>query len=363
MRPAPPKYIKGVLELNSRLDKVYSEALSFIESYIHLPKEEILALKENKSFFIFILPTEKQPENGFNGFIVIYNYVLRFLKVSIDYASLFPVRNHNSSNSVEKGIKYDEIKRLKNQRHPFVIKITAKTYSEKQPLFDFELCDFSEFCRRKLIDFGNPYSSFNDVGPLNSSVIIPSSLNSRTYNLVGTHFYAPFYNLEDCHCVLFAQNDNPYDENAIKVLRWFPKDRTISIEQIKAYVKLNEELEATRRSIKHQQENIKKSYNDEFTNDDDLRNTYRDIISKRKDKEKIILDKLKEVQLPKDVFFELGHIKRTDNKELHQFMTQNNARILFGKVENRVISLIGGLDVLDKNNWMFPQCLVKIKIR
>ena len=63
-----------------------------------------------------------------------------------------------------------------------------------------------------------------------------------------------------------------------------------------------------------------------------------------------------------DMFFELGYIARTDNSELHNFMIDNSSRLLFGKIENDKISLLGGIKFFFDNDFNFPASFIKIPI-
>lgn len=51
---------------------------------------------------------------------------------------------------------------------------------------------------------------------------LPVSIWNYPYNLVGVQYHAPYSNIVNQYCILFAIEDNPYDANAVEVKRWFP---------------------------------------------------------------------------------------------------------------------------------------------
>lgn len=64
-----------------------------------------------------------------------------------------------------------------------------------------------------------------------------------------------------------------------------------------------------------------------------------------------------------DCFFQLGHIARNENSDLHAFMIKYRSRILFGKIEEDNISIIGGIKMFQSNNVKYPKCLYNIPIK
>ena len=63
-----------------------------------------------------------------------------------------------------------------------------------------------------------------------------------------------------------------------------------------------------------------------------------------------------------DIFYELGHISRQENQELHNFMVSNNTRLLFAKAKEDKISIIGGVKIFFENDYNYPVSLFKIPV-
>lgn len=63
-----------------------------------------------------------------------------------------------------------------------------------------------------------------------------------------------------------------------------------------------------------------------------------------------------------DLFFEWGYISRTENSELHDFMVDKKSRLLFGKVADKKISIMGGVKTFKTNSLKYPRCLYNIKL-
>lgn len=98
----------------------------------------------------------------------------------------------------------------------------------------------------------------------------------KNFSLVGEQFYAPYATSHDTYCVLFAELENEYDANAIKVLRWLPVNKECKVDQLMG-------LEPN----------------------------------------------------GGDLFFEWGYISRTENSELHDFMVDKNQGYYLGKSQTR----------------------------
>ena len=63
-----------------------------------------------------------------------------------------------------------------------------------------------------------------------------------------------------------------------------------------------------------------------------------------------------------NLFFDLGYISRNENEDLHNFMVNNQSRILFGKIINGKITIIGGIKMFLNSKYIFPKALHKIEI-
>lgn len=63
-----------------------------------------------------------------------------------------------------------------------------------------------------------------------------------------------------------------------------------------------------------------------------------------------------------DVFFELGYISKDENAKLHEFMVENDSRILFGKIKENKIAIIGGLNIFSENDFSYPLCIANIPL-
>lgn len=118
----------------------------------------------------------------------------------------------------------------------------------------------------------------------------------NTYNLVGVNYHAEKTAKNRIECILLAETNNQYDDNAIKILRWFPK----------------------------------------------LKNCDSKNLS--------------------DHFFDLGYISRNENSELHKFMIENDSRVLFGHIENSIITIDGGINMFLNSEISFPKPLLNIEI-
>ena len=309
-----PSYIEGVKELHIQLLKAFNEALKNLSYYFILPDRFKSKLVDWRGIDLFVDFNESQPQDGVKAYLFIQSKIFRFISFNLDYVTFFPVKDHNRNADGEydsKGIGYDDLSNLKRIRSKVVFHFKKrKTFSSDSPIFEItfrelDLTKTSELFEFEshLDDVGIPFYRFPDITELKLSNI-PKEFLEKTYTLVGKQFYAPFTKKEECHCVLFAELDNQYDEKAIKVLRWFPMKR--------------------------------KKWLDSYL----LENTY-----------------------PSDVFFELGHVSRQENQELHDFMVSSSSRLLFGKVKNNDISIMGGIKIFLSNDFNYPMCLSKIPVK
>lgn len=200
------------------------------------------------------------------------------------------------------GITYDKI--LKSKRNQDVVLFNfMRIEYEDSPLYSTSMMtDFLSRYADKIDDVGQLYFP-TDLTDL-SVIDIPKAYTERSYTLVGKIYSSPYVTEGEAYCVLFAQFDNEYDSNAIKVLRWFPVQKGIEAEQMMG-------LEPD----------------------------------------------------GGDVFFELGHISRQENSKLHSFMVENHSRLLFGKKEGNSIILLGGVKMFKSNDLKYPRCLYNIALK
>ena len=63
-----------------------------------------------------------------------------------------------------------------------------------------------------------------------------------------------------------------------------------------------------------------------------------------------------------DTFFELGCVNDINAKELYDFMIKNNSRILFAKIEDLEIIILGGVKLFTESEFSYPLCLSYIEI-
>ena len=63
-----------------------------------------------------------------------------------------------------------------------------------------------------------------------------------------------------------------------------------------------------------------------------------------------------------DTFFELGCVNDINVKELYDFMIKNNSRILFAKIEDLEIIILGGVKFFIESEFCYPLCLSNIEI-
>lgn len=354
-RPATAEYIDGIKKLHAQLHNVCTEAYQISKKYILLSKATSNMVLEKHVFKIFVDFAEEQPENAIKGYFVFGLSIIRFASVVLDDAVLFPVCDHSGWDNKEnrKGIPYAEILELKRSKSKVFIRFSPKEDSRiSEPLYVAEY----KICAGTLAhfdDIGKPFVTFDGVEFL-KVCNVPEQLTNIKYTLVGKQYYAPYSKSKEIYCALFAQTNNEYDENAIKVLRWFPKSRTEAVNERTEIEKAKEELQRRERNRFKMTEIMLEMTGSIDQNDVSLRNL------------KAKIQELKEIIANEnshgDMFFELGHIARTDNSELHNFMIENSSRLLFGKIENDKISLLGGIKIFFDNDFNFPASLIKIPI-
>ena len=125
----------------------------------------------------------------------------------------------------------------------------------------------------------------------------------KEFSLVGTYFNCSKTSLENINCILLAETDNQYDVNAIKVLRWFP----------------------------------------------DI-----DYLKRSRSNTKLILDESREDGYRSNFTTCLGHVKKTENMALHEYMISHNASALFANVNGNCITIVGGIKELCANGTPMP---------
>ena len=171
-----------------------------------------------------------------------------------------------------------------NIKQPSFFSYTSKkSLSPKR--YMFKQSDKAE----RIDDLGKCVTDFENMSIL-KSVRMPKDMQQTTYDIAGLKYYAP-YSINDIDCILFAQENNEHDENAIQIRRWFP--------------------------IEKGKEDIKSPF----------MHTY-----------------------------EYGYISRANNQELHSFMTKKDSRILFAKIYDKKVHIIGGLEAFKKElvNFYVP---------
>ena len=287
-----PKFIDGVVKLHSQLTDAFNKAEK-------VARQLIGSFPSRNIFSIFIDFSEEQPTNKIKGYFTFKSAILRFLPIEFDKALLFPIYNHGGGNfNYGNGISIKEIDDMILNRSKILVRFCPIRDISDQILYNVKVIP-------TLIrdDFGKPFFKFPDIEHLSISDI-SSSITANNYTLVGKQYYAPFTKETEVNCVLFAQLDNEYDKNAIKVLRWLPSKKGIELDQV-----LGIEPNGG------------------------------------------------------DVFFELGHVSRQENGILHSYMVQNDARLLFGVISDNQIRISGGIKLFQANDMKYPRCLYNIPLR
>ena len=300
-----PIYLSGFKDYHSQLDKSFNEAIKLACRLVPMRDTLRDRLSEWREITLFVDFTEAQPDNCIKAYLVIgKRRIIRFINFIIDWAALFPVSDHWRDEN-RGGITYDTIIELKQNRKRVYLKfLKYRETSVDHPMFDIKLSqkDFEDNTFNACDDIGKPYYEFPDIQCL-KQVDIPNEFLERQYSLVGKQFYAPYTTGNTYHCVLFAELNNQYDDNAIKVLRWFP-------------------------------------------------------ITRQEWDDNVLLENIDS----SDIFYELGHISRQENQELHNFMVSNNTRLLFAKAKEDKISIIGGVKIFFENDYNYPVSLFKIPV-
>lgn len=351
------KYVDGVKMLHAQLDIACKKAYEISAQFISL-STEASTLVDNRTFFIFVDFCEQQPENAIRGYFVFDKKIVRFANIVLDYAVFFPYSDHSYSHNTKnnEGISIADILKLRNSNVKIIIKLSPNKDSRIDfPLYVFEYKIISESIN-DFDDIGLPYSSFTDIDSL-KLIDTPDQFRKTIYPLVGKKYYAPFTKSAEIYCVLFAQLDNEHDEKAVKVLRWIPNNRSQSIKErnLKQNAKL---LIENRQKLQERIQRLEKSRQR-------FGITARSLANIQNLKSQIHkLDKdIVEANTHGDVFFELGYVSKSSNRDLHDFMTRNSSRLLFGRIKDDKISLMGGIKIFFEKDFNYPACLIKIPVK
>ena len=300
-----PRYIDGVIHLHSLLNNSFSQAVKIANSLLGIP----LPSKESRmGFSIFVDFSEANSTDKIRGYFMSKNSILRFLPIEFDKALLFPLCDHSrGSQSNIGGISITNLDNLIKKKSRIRIRFIPINPIEGHVLFNIKVLSEIELPtlndNLKLDDIGTPVYEFPDINQL-SICDIPAELLTRSYTLVGKHYFAPFSKTSDINCVLFAQLDNIYDTNAIKVLRWLPAKKGVESRQLMGLVPDGG-----------------------------------------------------------DVFFELGYVSRQENQILHTYMVSNDVRLLFGTIRDSAIHIDGGVKLFQTNEFKYPRCLYNIILK
>lgn len=303
-----PSYIDGVIQLHQQLYTSYQKAYEVAKKCVPNIRD---GFERIQTIQIFVDFNKEQPENALKGFFVFAGTVFRFLTITFDIALLFRANAHNNENP-SAGLTYLDVEKMRSNRLPICFSFCYIIGDDSSPkmfrriravsvIEDSPLYPHGKFNPIR-DDIGLPFYSFEDIQELQLKKL-PQRFCSVEYTLKGKDYYAPYSITEEAYCVLYAQTNNEYDSNAIKVCRWFPIDKQTGCD--------------------------------------------------------IVL----EDRNWGDCFFEWGYISREENEELHTFMMQNNSRMLFGKIKEDKITLLGGVDYFVRHDFHYPICLHKIPVK
>ena len=301
-----PLYLTGILKLHGDFEKAVRRASEISLKYI--PKNDAYIKRLSSNLYglrgcLLVDFNQEQPQNALTGYFIFDRVVHRFLSVTVEYPFFFPVIDYSQDKTLSKGVKYGDIESMIIAKKTIVFAYNSipDISSEEGIFFNTNArINFENTVVAPKDDIGMPFCSFKDIDGL-CMKDIPNSLLKCEYTVVGTSYYAPYTTDEESYCVLFAQLDNPYDSHAIKLLRWFPQAKNFDTSQSKYFWG--------------------------------------------------------------DVFYEMGYISRNENTELHQFMTEYKARILFGKKIGNKVTLIGSVKMFLSKNFNYPKCLLNIEVR
>ncbi len=311
LRPASAEYVDGVKLLHAQFAKAALEAFNYASKYLQLPPAELKRDPKERIYKVFFdfKSGESQLEHSLAGHFVFGKYICRFLPIKMDYALAFPVRDHSGWDEADnrKGLILGQLEDLILKKGTVIFYFAPKKDSRvNYPLYKAYLKTSKDSLTplfKATDDLGNIVASFPDIEFL-KLLDLPSEFTDREYSLVGKQFYAPYSTDKEAYCVLYAQLDNQYDTNAIQVLRWLPEKKGTEGDQLLGIAPNGG-----------------------------------------------------------DVFFELGHISRTENADLHSFMVENESRLLFGKIADNKIKIMGGVKFFQTNDLKYPRCLYHIEVK
>lgn len=101
----------------------------------------------------------------------------------------------------------------------FIAFTYKKSLSPKRYLFNISKTS-------SLDDLGKSLFNFETMDSL-KAIRMPKEFCDMAYGIAGVKYYAP-YSAKNIDCILFAQENNEYDENAIQIRRWFPINKKIN---------------------------------------------------------------------------------------------------------------------------------------
>lgn len=301
---SPPLFLDGIINLHSQINLAYRKGAFLANRLLGTP----IPLKNRpQGFSIFVDFSESQPLDRVRGYFMIKNTILRFLPIEFDKALLFPVHNHGGGDfKLSKGMTAQELEEAAKKRSIVSLHFYPLSFIDNITLFGIKphyLFPQDKTEISKLDDIGKPYFSFTDIKEL-AVIDLPLTLLSKHFTLVGTHRYAPFTTNTEIECILFAQLNYESDANAIKVLRWIPEEKGVELDQILGIAPNGG-----------------------------------------------------------DIFFELGYVSCQGNSDLYTYMIKNNSRILFGKIKDNLISIMGGVKIFQTNNLKYPKCLYNLSLK
>ena len=229
--------------------------------------------------------------------------ILRDVTITISPTLFFPQINDIGIGIEDKNSIESVIKLFKSSNRLFLKLGKRSTDSKGRPT----MSKFQVVNPIIVDDLGKLYFNFSSIDSLNK-INLPESYKNTEYTLVGVSHETPYAKTDKADCILYAETDNEYDNNAIKVLRLFLPERKQKRDHIFGTIEPTPPIP--------QHEGIR---------------TY-------------------------------GYISRQENSALHEYML-NNSRILFGKVINSKINIIGGIEAFitgELKGYYFPHCLLEL---
>lgn len=229
--------------------------------------------------------------------------ILRDVSITISPTLFFPPTNGIGIGIEDKNSIESVIKLFRSSKTLFLKFGTQSTDNQNRPTMSkFQIA-------HPLIvdDLGKLFFNFSGIDNL-KKINIPESLKNKAYTLVGVSHETPYARTDNADCILYAEIDNEHDSCAIKVLRLFLPERKRQRDHIWGTLEPNPPIP--------QHEGIR---------------TY-------------------------------GYISRQENSLLHEYMI-NHSRILFGRVVNSKINIIGGIEAFTQGElkeYYFPHCLLEL---